>query len=91
MHRDHDIFVQAIKDKRKVRLTYFSNTDSSFQIRLCAPLYYSPSHIEGDDSDCYYFWNFESGGGKPFFYLAPSLTVDMELTEEAFDLSEFAT
>ena len=88
MHRDHDIFIEAIRDKKKVILTFVSKEHCGAEDGLCGPILYSPSCV-GDDSDCYYLWNFESVTGKNFLGLPPSQIVRMELTEEPFDPVEF--
>lgn len=90
MHRDHDIFVEAVRDKKKVILTFVSNEHSDTEDGLCGPILYSPSCV-GDDSDYYYLWNFESVTGKNFLGLPPSQIVRMELTKESFDFVEFFT
>ncbi len=85
MHRDHDTFVQATNQKRKVSLTFFNDEDGRKLVRMCAPLYYSQGQTEGDDLGCYYLWDFESNTGKHFLSLSPSKIVSMKSTEEAFD------
>lgn len=91
MHHDHDIFVRATKDKRKVLLDYFDDKHKLNFNRLCLPVYYSQAQTEGDNLDCYYLWDLASGKDKRFLGLPPSQIVSMELTEEAFDPAEFIT
>ncbi len=90
MHRDHNIFVKAIQSKKKVKLTFFHNERGDIKNGLFGPIFYSPS-AAGDDSDCYYLWDFESGIGDNFLGLPPPQIVRMELTKESFDLVEFFT
>jgi hypothetical protein len=90
MHRNHDIFVKAIRGKNKVKLTFFSNEKGDVRNGLFGPIFYSSS-TAGDDSDCYYFWSFEDGNSNNFLGLPPSQLVMMELTREPFDLVEFFT
>lgn len=90
MHRNHDIFVGAIRDKHKVKLTFFSNENGDIGDGLFGPIFYSPS-TAGNDSDCYYLWDFEGADSNHFLGLPPSQIVRMELTEEPFDLVEFFT
>jgi hypothetical protein len=90
MHSDHNIFVKAIQSKKKVKLTFYQNEHCDIRDGLFGPIFYSTS-IAGDDSDCYYFWNFESGIGNNFLGLPPSQIVRMELTKESFDFVEFFT
>ncbi len=90
MHRDHDIFVKSIRDKKKVKLTFVSNERGDTKDGLFGPIFYSTS-VAGKDSDCYYLWDFESGTGNYFLALPTSQIVCMALTKEHFDLVEFFT
>lgn len=90
MHRDHDIFIKAIQDKKKVKLTFCHNEHGDIRDGLFGPIFYSTS-IASEDSDCYYLWDFESGIGNNFLGLPPSQIVRMELTKETFDFVEFFT
>lgn len=91
MHRDHDIFVRGIQERRRVRLTYFNDECKLKPARLCIPLYYSPSRAEGGDSDCYYLWDFEGSVGKRFLALPPSQIVHIKLIEQPFKRGEYIT
>ena len=90
MHRDHDIFVKAIRGKKKVKLTFFHNEHGDIRDGLFGPIFYSTT-IAGEDSDCYYLWDFENGIGNNFLGLSPSQIVRMELTKKPFDYVEFFT
>ncbi len=90
MHRNHDIYVKAIRDRKKVKLTFFSNEQGDVGDGLFGPIFYSPSAM-GEDSDCYYLWDFERGASDNFLGLPPSQIVRMELTKESFDFVEFFT
>jgi len=90
MHCHHNIFVEAIRDKRKVKLTFLSKERGNKTDKLCGPVFYSASVAE-KDSGCYYLWNFESNTGNNFLALSPSQIVSIELTKEHFDLVEFFT
>jgi len=90
MHRDHGIFIWAIKNKRKVKLVFLSNTDGNNAEKLCGPMLYSPP-AEAGESDWYYLWDFEGSSDKRVLGLPSNKIVSMELTEEAFDPKEFTT
>ena len=94
MHRDHAVFVRAIKDNRQVKLVFLSDAGRNKSEKLYGPMLYSPP-IAGDEtggeSDCYYFWDFESGSGKHVLGFPSNTIVSMELTEQAFDPAEFIT
>lgn len=94
MHHDHAVFVRAIKDNRKVKLVFLSDAGGNKAEKLCGPMLYSPSFAgdeTADESDCYYFWDFESGNGKHVLGFPSNKIVSMELTEQAFDPAEFIT
>ena len=86
MHSDHDIFIQGIEQKRKLKLTFFGRGNPQNLVKQCGPLLYSKGRIEGDGLDCYYIWDFEATKGSQFWALYTSQIVTMELAEEAFKL-----
>jgi hypothetical protein len=90
MHCDHEVFVQAIRHRKKVQVTFFSEGHEGTASRLCGPVFYSPC-AAGIDSSCYYLWDFETNADNHFLSLAPSRIVRMELVDESFDLVEFFT
>ncbi len=90
MHRDHNIFVQAIKDTIKIRLTFFDE-DGIFQAKRAIPLDYNPCRRANDESDSYHFWVFEEGNNSAALILHPKHIISMMLDKETFDSSEFVT
>ena len=90
MHSDHDIFIQGIEQKRRLKLTFFSREHFRKLLRQCAPLYYSKGRIEGDGLDSYYLWDFEATKGSHFLALPPSQIVTMELAEETYNVEDFS-
>lgn len=90
MHRDHNIFVEAIRTKKKVKLTFCRSRNNDVGDGLFGPIFYSAA-IAVEDSDCYYLWDFEAGIGNNFLGLPPSQVVKMELTNESFDFVKFFT
>lgn len=98
MHSDHDIFVEGIKRKRKVKLTFRSREDSGDLVIQCAPMDYRPARRARDASDYYHFWcsdeefySFETGKSSRVLQLPSDRIVGMEPTENAFDPAEFST
>jgi len=88
MHAYHDIFMQAVKDRRKVIVTYFSGEFNLNLTKLCVPLHYSPPDA-GGESAFYYSW--DSGGdvGERVVALRPSQIMYIELSDEFFNPSEY--
>ena len=98
MHSNHDLFIQAIKDSKKVNLTFLSQEDGSELFVQCAPMDYNPGRRAKDESDYYYFWCsdselwcFEKDKSSYVLTLPSNRIVSMELTENSFDPSEFNT
>jgi len=88
IHEDHNKFVQAVKDRRKVIVTYFSGEYSLYLTKLCVPLQYSPPS-GGEDSDCYYLWDPEGDIGTRVLALPPSQVMYMELSDDTFKPDEY--
>lgn len=88
IHEDHNKFVQAVKDRRKVIVTYFSGEYSLNLTKLYVPLQYSPSDGR-DDSDRYYLWDPEGDIGRRVLVLPPSQVVYMELSDDTFEPDEY--
>lgn len=85
---DHDIFIEATKDRKKIILTYFSGQKSFYLTRLCVPIQFSPSDSK-EDSDWYYFWDSEAEVGERLLALPPSEIAYMELSDEIFDPADY--
>lgn len=85
---DHDIFIQAIKDKKKIILTYFSGEQSLYLTRLCVPIEFICSDSE-DTADCYYFWDSEADIGERLLGLFPSQIAYMDFSDETFDPADY--
>ena len=88
MHQDHDKFVRANEDRRKIILTYFSGEYSLNLTKLCVPLQYSPAGEEGDPG-CYYLWDPEGDIGRRVLVLPSSRIVYMELSDDTFEPDEY--
>ncbi len=90
MHSDHDVFIQGIEQKKRIQITFFRRKNLQNLLRQCAPLHYSKGQVEGDDLDCYYFWDFNTAKGSHFLALPPSQIVTMELVEGTFNVEDFS-
>jgi hypothetical protein len=90
MHRDHSIFIRAIKERRKIRLAYSKEEgNSNSKEKLIIPMDYHLGHRVTDKSDCYYFWDFEEANNGVPLILESDKIISMEMNEESFDPSEF--
>ena len=90
MHSDHDVFIQGIEQKRRIKLTLSGRKNPQNLIRQCAPLHYSKGKIEDDDLDCYYIWDFEAAEGGHFRAVLPSQIIEMELADGTFKIEDFS-
>ena len=86
-----DRFIQAIQERRKVRLTFFSKEDGRPLTRLCAPMDYGPSRRAHDKSDRYHLWDYESDTGRHTLSLNPDQVQDIACLDDYFDPAEFIT
>ncbi|MHC4192310.1 MAG: hypothetical protein ACYSUB_22000 [Planctomycetota bacterium] len=73
MHCDHDIFTQAIKEKRKVKVAFLSDEEGCSQVKLCAPVDFEQYDTEGEKSSRYYFWDFKKGTNGAPLILSPGI------------------
>ena len=90
MHCDHNVFVQGMDQKRRIKLTFIGGKNLQNLVKECAPLHYSRGQVEGDDLDSYYVWDFETKGSH-FLALPPSRIIKMELTEDEFNIEDFSS
>lgn len=86
-----DQFIQAIHDKKKVQLTFFSKEDGRNLTRLCAPMDHGPSRRATDKSDRYHLWDYESDKRNHTISLPPGQIVSLEVIDETFEPGEFIT
>jgi hypothetical protein len=84
MHRDHHIFIEAIKHKKKVSITTLENSKN----KRCRPLFYIPDN-EQNGQGLYYVWDGEKGEKGDISWLAPEQIVSIEPTQEPFDPAGF--
>ena len=86
-----EIFIQAIHNKVKLRITYYASKYDSQITRLCAPMDFAPSSRAKDKSDKFHFWDYESENGKHTTSKLPEDVFDIEITDIIFDPSDFIT
>jgi hypothetical protein len=87
MHQDHKIFIQAIKDKKKV-LVQHSNNPGNTHTDVFRPLFYIPAN---NQTGCahYYFWDYKKGEKGDLFKITAKEIVRIGPTHEAFDMGGF--
>lgn len=69
----HDKFIDAIHNRSKIQLTFYSKEDDATITRLTAPMDLGPSRRAHDKSDRFHFWDYESDKKIMFLvcYLRP--------------------
>jgi hypothetical protein len=91
MHRDHQVFVDALHARQKVLLTFYSSEDAAQLRRICAPMDFGPSRRARNGLDRYHFWDYSSDMKPHALNLLPERIVQIEALEESFDPAEFVT
>jgi hypothetical protein len=86
---NHKQFVEAIKDKKKVCLRFYSKADSGVIDLICAPVDYGPGEGIQDGVNRYWLWDYTSNTGSPNLGLLPDQILDIRVLGQAFDPAEF--
>jgi hypothetical protein len=91
MHRDHQVFADALHDCRTVLLSFYSKEDGTRLERTCAPMDFGPSRRAKNKSDRYHFWDYDSDTQSHVLSLLPEQIVEMASTGNQFDPAGFVT
>lgn len=86
-------FIQAIKNKRKIRATFFSKKDNDYVTRVCAPMDYGPTRRENvsDKTDRFHMWDYEGKTGPHTASPTHDLVDNITVLDETFDPAEFVS
>ena len=85
----HDVFVNAIHDKKNVMLTFFSDGDGCVIARKCAPYDYGVMKEKGDRITRYCLWDYQGKKkAHPLFKKASDIR-EIKATDETFEPSDF--
>ena len=87
---NHEQFIEAIHEKKKVCVQYYSKADSGVLDRVCAPMDYGPGSWIKDGLNRYWLWDYASNTGSHVLGLMPQQITDMQILTEAFDPSQLA-
>ncbi|WP_367390619.1 hypothetical protein [Lewinella sp. LCG006] len=86
-----EAFIQAIHDKRKVKITFDSKSKGRIS-RVCIPFDYGPSRRNlKDNPDRYHTYDLESPDGKHTLSIHPEQVVNLEVLTEHFDPADYIT
>jgi hypothetical protein len=86
-----DQFIQAIHDRRKIRVTFFSKEDGTTLCRKCAPMDYGPKRKAKNQSDRFHYWDYESDEKNHTLGLLPNQIQSIVVLDEEFNPAEFIT
>ena len=86
---NHKEFIEAIKEKKKVCLRFYSKADSGVIDLVCAPMDYGPGAGIQDGVNRYWLWDYTSNTGSPTLGLLPEQVLDLRVLGEVFDPAEF--
>src|SRR5690242_5379288 len=86
---NHKQFIEAIKEKKKVCLRFYSNADSGVIDLVCAPMDYGPGPDPNDGVNRYWFWDYTRNTGSSTLGLSPVQVLDLRILGESFDPADF--
>ncbi len=84
-------FIEVIKNRTKVKVTFFSKEDASPITRVCAPMDYGPSRRARDKSDRFHLWDYEGKRGPHIISIIADKVTGLEIVEDSFDPAKFVT
>ena len=82
---NHERFLEAIREKRKVRVRLYSVADNGVVDRVCAPLDYGPDVARQDGLNRYWLWDYAQKAGSETLPLLPNEILDLQMLGEDFD------
>jgi hypothetical protein len=85
---NHKQFIEAIQQKNKVCLRFYSKADSGVIDLVCAPTDYGPGAGIQDGVNRYWFWDYTSNSGSPILGLLPEQVLDIRVLGEVFEPAE---
>ncbi len=86
-----DDFIQAIRERQKVKVQFYSKEDNCNLSRTCAPMDYGPSRRAKEKNDRLHLWDFDSDTGQHMLSLNLEQVLTLEILEEKFDPEDFVT
>jgi len=86
---NHIQFIEAIQEKKKVNLRFYSKADSGVIDLVCAPLDYGLGTGIADGVNRYWLWDYTSNTGSHTLSLLPEQVLDIRVLGEVFDPAQF--
>lgn len=88
---NHERFLEAIREKRKVRVRLYSVADGGVVDRVCAPLDYGLDVARQDGLNRYWLWDYTQKVGSETLALLPNEILDLQMLGEDFDPASLRT
>ena len=85
MISNHPRFLEAINQRKKVSLRFYSKADNGVLDRVCAPMDYGPWGENQDGLDRYWFWDYTGNPGTRILGLLPQQIVALQVLDEVFE------
>ena len=82
---NHKQFIEAINDRKKVCVRFYSRADSEVIDLVCAPMDYGPEVGTTDGANRYSLWDYSSNNGTHILTLLPEQVLDLRALGEVFD------
>jgi len=80
----HAHFVEAIRDKTLIRISFYSLPDAGIVDRECMPLDYGPTHGIKDGLNLYWIWDPANTAGTNPLGLSPDQIVSVQVLGKNF-------
>ncbi len=88
---NHPQFIEAIQEKKKVRVRLYSIPDNGVVDRVFAPMDYGPGATEPDQQNRYWLWDYAGGAESKILGLLPQAILDLQVLGERFDPTQFTS
>jgi len=86
---NHPQFIEAIHERKKVTVRFYSIADSGVLDRVCAALDYGPGAAKQDGLNRYWMWDYTGNAGSHTLGLLPQEVLDLQVLGEVFDPAQF--
>ncbi len=85
----HKQFVEAVQQRRRIWIKFYSKPDGGTVERTCAPMEYGLGAAAGDGVHRYWIWDCSGGAGCRALGLLPDQIMDLTVLGVSFDPSQF--
>lgn len=86
---NHPQFIEAIAERKKVRVRFYSTADSGIVERICAALDYGPGAGPYDGLNRYWIWDYARSPNSQTLGLVPKQIVEVRVLGEEFQPADF--